>query len=967
MSFTPGASGAAPLRWFNPREMDDATIRLLSVGRDELLADLLRDIQKRLQTPSAGLHWLVTGNFGAGKSYFLRLLQAHAREHWPSSANAAPAVRVVLLPEELNNVGAPHDLLHEVRRMRRGDGSPSRGASWRTEHPQAEWQAELAALLGEMDEALLVVGVENLHVLMKETFNDDISASLFRQVLLHEPRIMWVATALNGSLDENYEQRLFRQFQHHSLPLWGPQAHRDYLALRGKQLQRPPNARQLVHIDAFSRFTGGNPRVAALLADAVLGQQDMLNASDDLNTALDLLSKYYTEQLGSMATNSRRCFDALLRGGEPASQVEVAKRMPNARQSDIARPFGWLVDTGHVHAEKVTGDKETHYRVSDRLFAQWYRMRNIEPGQRAALAVMADLIADTLSYGDKWGLAARMAHAGREDDAHLVASLAMRHLGGDIGKLLGPGQSTVPTNLVKEAGRLYSLEDPDGDFPQPLRFSLMLLDAYPTERAFLGALKAARQVALALPTSHRQGSAPAELVEGIWNSLSLDAAEKLRCLRLAGNGELSAFQWSELVNRFRDEMVRFNELRGTVDKAIRALELQRSLMQTVWPRALSWLSFAASVGESDTSYHPGSATAARGLQLAATANALLALRQSDLVFDPLTGRFSGELRFLGLLPPTVDEQLLRALQQGQSSIAVQVLERLISRWPKTTRKSDKALLGRCHYWLGEAALCEARFDDTRRENEKAFQLLVASNDLSFQCRALGNLAVAEAKAGNIDAALVSAQQSVEVSRTASSPLLPWLLGQLTRHTAVAQGAATALQQLSSSLPQLEISNSSQDWLWQQMADAVVDVHRLQGRAPAFDFACKLFSAGVSDFGRQPAKLLRSWVIDGVDMSMDPALMRDIIDQVPLLLPKDQEAPDLPATQQLLHQWLNELAEPVAERVNRRARMDPDLAITWQALEKELPFATRLRLGLAEKPVLEPEAQALLDKMLAMMG
>ena len=68
--------------WFNPREMDDATVLALSTGRGPLLEELLRTITERLVHPAPGRHWLVTGTRGAGKSYFLRLAQSHAHQRW---------------------------------------------------------------------------------------------------------------------------------------------------------------------------------------------------------------------------------------------------------------------------------------------------------------------------------------------------------------------------------------------------------------------------------------------------------------------------------------------------------------------------------------------------------------------------------------------------------------------------------------------------------------------------------------------------------------------------------------------------------------------------------------------------------------------------------------------------------------------------------------------------------------------
>ena len=45
--------------WFNPHQMDDATVCALSTGREDLLRDLFLAARQRLREPSAGKHWFV--------------------------------------------------------------------------------------------------------------------------------------------------------------------------------------------------------------------------------------------------------------------------------------------------------------------------------------------------------------------------------------------------------------------------------------------------------------------------------------------------------------------------------------------------------------------------------------------------------------------------------------------------------------------------------------------------------------------------------------------------------------------------------------------------------------------------------------------------------------------------------------------------------------------------------------------
>ena len=82
---------------------------------------------------------------------------------------------------------------------------------------------------------------------------------------------------MEGEFDEAYEKRLFCQFEHHPMPCWDERDHRDCLTRRAKLRDKEPTDRQLAKIDAYSRFTGGNARTAAVLAASIPGEQDPIS------------------------------------------------------------------------------------------------------------------------------------------------------------------------------------------------------------------------------------------------------------------------------------------------------------------------------------------------------------------------------------------------------------------------------------------------------------------------------------------------------------------------------------------------------------------------------------------------------------------------------------------------------------------------------------------------------------------
>lgn len=483
-------SRSAHIPWFNPREMDDDTVLQLNTGRTALLRQLFASVHERLAHPGVLNHWLLTGSRGAGKSFFLRLVQASFDTEFAGQA------RFVLLPEEHRNIYSAHELLAEIERMlHAGQGDTGAAPAWRVKEPDAAWASALASLLQAFPEPLLVVGVENFDELLAQAFSDDTDNARLRHLMSNQPRLMLVATAVQGTFDENYGQRLFRQFEHHPIPPWDASDHRDYLMRRASRASKAITPQQLARIDAYSHYTGGNARAAAVLAGAILEDNDPLHVAGDLDAAIEKMSDYYRALIDRVPPKSRKLLDALIRGGEPASQSEIAQRT-GAQQNEISRAFGWLVDQGYVGESRLPGAKAKQYRVHDRLLVQFYRMRSVTPGQRSKLALMADLLADTLLFKDKWAFAHRYVNEGQSPEAHTLAELALRERMVDWMQL---PEALQTTEKLCELGKAWEVWDEIANVPLSERDE-EVLRRYPTDADLRRALEAAIPLAIAINT-----------------------------------------------------------------------------------------------------------------------------------------------------------------------------------------------------------------------------------------------------------------------------------------------------------------------------------------------------------------------------------------------------------------------------------------------------------------------------------
>lgn len=101
-----------------------------------------------------------------------------------------------------------------------------------------------------------------------------------------------------------------------------------------RYLNRDRKAEEVVPLDAAAEakaraeadFIGGNPRLAQLLAD-VLETQDALSVAGTMNALADKLADYYRRRIDDLPGLAQGLLDALVRGGEPASQTELAQRV----------------------------------------------------------------------------------------------------------------------------------------------------------------------------------------------------------------------------------------------------------------------------------------------------------------------------------------------------------------------------------------------------------------------------------------------------------------------------------------------------------------------------------------------------------------------------------------------------------------------------------------------------------------
>lgn len=899
--------------WFNPREMDDATVLHLNTGRSALLEQLGAAIDERLQHPGTASHWLCTGARGAGKSFFLRLVQTSFQNRWPGQ------VRLVLLPEEHRNIYAPHEFLAEVERMLRvHQGDIGQPPAWRVAQPDLAWQQALTSLLQAFDEPLLVIGVENFDDLLVQAFEDDTAAAHLRHLLANQPRLMLVATAVQGSFDEDYSERLFRQFEHHPIPPWSATEHRDYLSRRAERSGKKPSPRQLARIEAYSYYTGGNARAAAVLAGVILEENDPLQTAGDLDAAIEKMTDYYRALIDRIPPKTRKLFDALIRGGEPASQTQIAERT-GAQQNEISRAFAWLLDNGYINESRLPGSKSKQYRVCDRLLVQFYRMRSINPGQKSKLALMADLLADTLDFNEKWKFARQYANEGHTAEAETLAELALKERMIALESLL---PNLTNTEHLYEIGDI--LQDWEnllipGDEPSTIN---NILNHYKTDDQ----LGKTIIIALTLITAISEDNAVWKQLGGSIEHLDiLCPVQKLYTIILI------------LFNNKSDKFI--NQILNLVSKNLGVItkkthEIQHTIFNLgihaiiggIFPRTISLQNMAEQVESNPTTQY----STQQGIEWAIQATSGWQSKNIDVFTKNSLNITTSLIKRLA----HTEEHFQEALKFSKELLL-------------QMHDSSPHLMAKIYALIGEIEIEIENFEDAYQHLSIARDRHIECGDQRDACFILEDMAWSQSCLGKKFEALelhkkAWAEQSSEFPEFCSN----WNLGQIARHTATFQGADAAWEVIDN---EIEKSDDDDHFAIKELGDAIADFCQEEGEISGFSIGIDLLKGLAARPQFSTEKNLRHLWIEMIEVGVPLTVLRDLLNEWPLLF-NLQAHPNLETLRNLLHEWLNDLATPATQRQTRRLSLDPDLLTTVTQLEKSLSRRTKKHWGLPLEPV-----------------
>ena len=417
--------------------MSDASIEMLATGREVETQRIMDAVERSLKAaPGALQHMVIYGPRGFGKSFIARLVQIETGKL--AAARSLP-VPFVLLPEEQHNLTRnPHALpayiAHRLADLRSGGDRSWAGAMFQWPEPKKEaqqWDEATAALEAELDlslpagKGMAIVVIENFDFLLFSVFKEAATEQRLRKWLdRRSNRLMLIATA-TGSVDMDYERPLFQAFQSIRLEPWEQESCIAYFNRRRQAEGKAAlDAAMEAKARAVADFIGGNPRLAQLLAE-VLETQDALPVADTMKALADKLSDYYRRRIDDLPPLVQGLLDALIRGGEPASQTELAERVGAPAQSTIARVMQDLQRSDIIRGLPAPDSRETLYRVTDRVFVHFYRLRQgSQSALQTPLATILEFLRAFYSRDEQKTQAMNHLDAGRHAEARLFADLA---------------------------------------------------------------------------------------------------------------------------------------------------------------------------------------------------------------------------------------------------------------------------------------------------------------------------------------------------------------------------------------------------------------------------------------------------------------------------------------------------------------------------------------------------------------
>lgn len=358
----PAAGSAAVYRYF-PGALDEETLRYLLVGREKLLEEMLKGLDRASHSGTPRF-FLLVGDRGAGKSHLLSLLYHRVRDDL-----SGRVIPVKLAEEEYSMFRASDFFLRVLEEM----GADTSEIVALSDDPLIR-DAAVDTLAEAATGKQIAIFVDNVHEHFYQMDKSEIRAlrSIFQRSDLFS--VVASAPSLFPGIADHDEPfyNFFRVFHLRGLEIAEAKELMKRVARLDGNTAFIENFRDYEPgIEGLLHLVGGSPRLAVQAYETV-----SRGGTDDMGAVFfrmtDEHTPYYREVFERLPGQRRIIFDTVLSADTPITPKDIAERA-RLNPATVNAQLRRLEADGYVISRPMK--KRTSYEVRDRLFRLWRAMR----------------------------------------------------------------------------------------------------------------------------------------------------------------------------------------------------------------------------------------------------------------------------------------------------------------------------------------------------------------------------------------------------------------------------------------------------------------------------------------------------------------------------------------------------------------------------------------------------------------
>ncbi|HET6975553.1 MAG TPA: HEAT repeat domain-containing protein [Pyrinomonadaceae bacterium] len=330
---------------------------------------------------SSRQHYLIIGPRGIGKTCLLALIQHRVRQSGRLNRKVIP----VSVAEDSYGIATVSDLLIEVVRIL---GEIENDQQMQEVYERLRFDDDEQRVVDLSLDALrqfqkknqcgILLMIENLNRLLEKQIRQKPQIHLLRKIFIEEEWLLAICTSptyLNAVTQP--EEPLFEFFR---VSLLAEFTYSEQEEMLRKKAKLQGNVAFNEYLDKFHsrlralyHFTGGNPRLTAMLYDLV-GNQSITNVAIELDLLLDQLTPFYQDRMKDIPEQEGKLLETMALLPEGCSPTRLAKES-RLRPKIVRALLTRLERSGYVRRE-VRRRKQTVYIIPERFFRIWHQMNH---------------------------------------------------------------------------------------------------------------------------------------------------------------------------------------------------------------------------------------------------------------------------------------------------------------------------------------------------------------------------------------------------------------------------------------------------------------------------------------------------------------------------------------------------------------------------------------------------------------